>query len=88
MSSLYIVLRKQVKSWIYSSNISSWRGQEDDLVEDIVQEAITRTFEHIRQVECGEAKPVASLKAFSRTLTHNYYQDLRRHDLRLATCTS
>ncbi len=33
-SKLYSFLRPRVERWVYSSHISSWRGQEEDLVDE------------------------------------------------------
>lgn len=85
---LYSFLRPFVKRLVLSSGISSWRGQEEDIVEDIVQETITRVLKCIRRAECGEGMPVASPEGLSIVIARNYYEDLRRRDkrfVRLAT---
>src|SRR2546426_3201746 len=79
---LYSFLRPFVKRLVYSSAISSWRGQEDDLVEDIVQETIVRVFKCIRRAEIGEGTTIISPKALSIVIARNYYEDLRRRDRR------
>jgi DNA-directed RNA polymerase specialized sigma24 family protein len=81
--SLYSFLRLYIKPLVYSSGISSWRGQEDDIVEDIVQETIIRVLKCIRRAECGEGIPIASPKGLSIVIARNYYEDLRRRDRRL-----
>ncbi len=80
---LYTLLPFYVKRLVYSSGISSWRGQEEDIVEDIVQETIIRVLTCIRRADCGESTPIGSLKALSIVIARNYYQDLRRRDKRL-----
>ncbi len=80
---LYSFLPFYAKRLVYSSGISSWRGQEDDIVEDIVQETIIRVLKCIRRTECGEGAPIGSPKALSIVIAHNYYEDLRRRDKRL-----
>lgn len=79
---LYSFLRPFVKRLVFSSGISSWRGQEEDLVEDIVQETIVRVFKCLRRAEIGEGTIIISPKALSIVIARNYYQDLRRRDRR------
>jgi DNA-directed RNA polymerase specialized sigma24 family protein len=80
---LYSFLRPYVKRLVYSSGISSWRGQEEDLVEDIVQETITRVLKCTWRAEQGESIPIASPEGLSIVIAHNYYEDLRRRDRRI-----
>ena len=82
-TSLYSFLRPRVKRLVYSSGISSWRGQEDDIVDDIVQETVSRALKYARRAECGEVLPIASLEGLSIVIARNYYEDLRRRDRRL-----
>lgn len=79
---LYAFLRPFVKRLVFSSGISSWRGQEEDLAEDIVQESIVRVFKCIRRAEIGEGAIIISPKALSIVIARNYYEDLRRRDRR------
>lgn len=79
---LYSFLRPFVKRLVYSSGISSWRGQEEDLVEDIVQETIVRVLKCVRRSEGDEGIPIASPKGLSIVIARNYYEDLRRRDRR------
>src|SRR2546430_13123135 len=79
---LYSFLQPFVKRLVYSSGISSWRGQEEDIVEDIVQETIVRVLKCVRQAENGACPQIASPKALSIVIARNYYEDLRRRDRR------
>ncbi len=79
---LYSFLRPFVKRLVLSSGISSWRGQEEDIVEDIVQETITRVLKCMRRADCGEGIPIASPLGLSIVIARNYYEDLRRRDKR------
>jgi DNA-directed RNA polymerase specialized sigma24 family protein len=83
-SKLYSFLRPRVERWVYSSHMSSWRGQEEDLVDDIVQEAVIRTLKYARRAEQGEVSMIASFEGFSLKIAHNYLQDWRRRDWRLS----
>ncbi len=82
-SSLYSFLRPYVKRLVCSSGIPSWRGQEDDIVEDIVQETIIRVLRCIQRGESGEGVPIVSPEGLSIVIAQNYYEDLRRRDRRL-----
>ena len=82
-SRLYFSLQSSVNHHLYSSQISSWRGQERDLSEDVAQEAIVRTFLQIQKVQKGEATPILSLFHFSKKVATNHLHDIARKDFRL-----
>jgi DNA-directed RNA polymerase specialized sigma24 family protein len=84
---LYPLLCPAVKRWVYSAHIPSWRGQEEDIVTEIVQEAICRTFERMRKVGIQGAETVKSPEYFSKTIAHNYFVDLTRKDSRIIRLT-
>jgi DNA-directed RNA polymerase specialized sigma24 family protein len=81
-SQLYNVLRPTISSWIYNSGVASWRGQENDLIEDILQETIFRTFVFQQQAE-GAGTPIHNVTGFGSTVAYRLFIDLRRRDLRL-----
>jgi DNA-directed RNA polymerase specialized sigma24 family protein len=81
-SQLYNALRPTISSWIYSSGVASWRGQENDLIEDILQETIFRTFVFQQQAE-GAGTPIHNVTGFGSTVAYRLFIDLRRRDLRL-----
>jgi DNA-directed RNA polymerase specialized sigma24 family protein len=81
---LYPVLRSRVRYLVYSFALPSWRGQEEDIVEDIVQETARRLIERARKVERGEASPIQSVEHIMMTIAQNYCTDLRRHDRRVS----
>jgi len=80
---LYPSLESLAKYFVYTLHVPSWRGQEDDIVEDIVQETGRRLIERSRKAERGEAAPIDSLKNMMTAIAHNYCKDLGRHDRRL-----
>ena len=80
---LYGTLRPYVLGWVYSSGVSAWHGQENDIADDILQEAVIRTLKYIRLAESGKSLPIHSMTCFSRTVAHNHFRDLRRRELRL-----
>src|SRR5215467_8474125 len=80
---LYSFLRLYVRHLVYTSGMSTWHGQEDDIVDDIVQETTVRVLKCIRRAESGAGIPVASPEGLSIVIARNYYEDLRRRDRRL-----
>src|SRR5437660_6233637 len=84
LEELYIELRALVRYLVGCTRVPSWEGQQNDIIEDIVQETMRRLFERVRQGERGEKPPVQSLKHMMITIAYNYYRDLRRRDHRLS----
>ena len=82
LAELYPFLLSQVRRWVYSYNVPSWREQEEDVVEDIVQEAIVRTLNYIRRAEYRKTTLI-SLAHVSTTFARNYSLDMRRRDSQL-----
>ncbi len=80
---LYPLLESLARYFVYSSHVSSWQGQENDIVEDVVQETVRRMIEYARKAERGEALPIHSLKSMMRVVAQNYCKDMKRHDRRL-----
>lgn len=81
-SQLYSALRPTISSWVYHSGVSSWRGQENDLIDDILQETVVRTFVSQEQAE-GSGAPIHNVTGFGSTVAYRLFVDLRRRDLRL-----
>jgi DNA-directed RNA polymerase specialized sigma24 family protein len=79
---LYSTLRPAITGWVYHSGVASWRGQENDLISDILQEAVVRTFVCLEQAENSGA-PIHNVAGFSNTVAYRLFVDLRRRDLRL-----
>lgn len=50
---LYPLLRTRVRHLVNRLTIPVWHGQEEDLIEDIVQETMRRTLERWRKGERG-----------------------------------
>jgi RNA polymerase sigma factor (sigma-70 family) len=82
--SIYPSLRSLARYLVHTSPLPSWRGQEDDMAEDIVQETVRRVIEHAKKARRGEALPIQSLKQMATTVAYNYYRDLKRHDYRIS----
>ena len=83
-SNLYASLRTLARYLVYSFSVPSWRGQEEDIIEDIVQETVRRVIERARKAERGEADPIRSLKQMIAIIAQNYCTDLWRSDRRLS----
>src|ERR1051326_3033795 len=80
---LYSLLRPIVKHLVYSSRLPSWKGQEEDVVDDIVQEAITRLFQYSQRVERGEVARIDTIEHMIKVVALNYGRDLNRSESRL-----
>jgi DNA-directed RNA polymerase specialized sigma24 family protein len=80
---LYLLLRPLVKRWVYNSGVSSWRGQEDDVSEDIVQEAVYRLLKYALNADKGEAAPIEIPEHMVTVIAHNCFIDKWRKDSRL-----
>ena len=71
------------RSLVYSYRVPSWRGQEEDIAEDIVQETLRRLLERAQKACRGEADPIQSLHHMTTIIAQNYCRDIRRRDRRL-----
>lgn len=82
-NNLYHFLRVHVRVYVHRLSPPTWRGQEDDIVDDIVQEAIIRTYYYAERATRGEARPISSPELFSKTIAHNLCLDWHRKERRL-----
>jgi DNA-directed RNA polymerase specialized sigma24 family protein len=80
---LYPALESWARYFVYSLHFSFWQGQENDIVEDVVQETVRRMIEYARKAERGEAPPIHALKSMMKVIAQNYCKDLKRRDRRL-----
>jgi len=80
---LYSLLYSRVTFWVRSSHVNTWRKQQDEIVEEIVQEAITRTFLYAQRADRGETRSIDSLEWVSATIAYRCFVDLWRRDRRL-----
>jgi hypothetical protein len=83
---LYDFLGAQVRYWVCSSHVSLWQGQEEDIIADIVQEAVIRTFRYALVYsswrEGREDVSYKSLEQISTAIAYKEYRDLERQDSR------
>jgi DNA-directed RNA polymerase specialized sigma24 family protein len=66
-----------VKAWVYGAHIVIWRKQQDDIAEDITQEALMRVFATMKSTS------VVSLYGFCRITARNVFIDRIRKENRL-----
>jgi len=85
---LYPLLRSLAKRFVYSFDVTCWHGQEEDLVEDIVQETALRLLGYSERVEHGEAGPIQALEPMIWAIAYRYCIDRRRRDRRLMRITT
>jgi DNA-directed RNA polymerase specialized sigma24 family protein len=80
---LISILRPYARYFVYSAHVGYWYGQEEHIIEDVVQETVRRILERSQQAERGEASPIYSLEHMSVRIAHNYCIDKMRRDCRL-----
>src|SRR2546423_14813961 len=80
---LYPLLKTLAQRFVRTASVTSWRGQESDLVEDITQETCRRIIEYAQKAARGEVPPIRSLHRLVFTGASNYCKDLCRRDRRL-----
>jgi RNA polymerase sigma factor (sigma-70 family) len=83
-SALYPSLHSLACYLVRTSPLPCWRGQEDDIADDIAQETVRRVIERDQKAKRGEAPPIQSFKQTANTVAYNYYRDLKRHDYRVS----
>lgn len=80
---LYTVLRPPATLYVHMYAIPSWRGQEGDMVDDVIQETVMRMYGQTQRFAIEEKTSIRSLEAFCHTVARNYCCDLRRKERRL-----
>lgn len=80
---LYPRLRLIIRRQVYAFRLSAWSGQEEEIVEDILQETARRIIERTRKAEAGDAVPIFLLENMAVVTACNYCRDLRRRDQRI-----
>jgi DNA-directed RNA polymerase specialized sigma24 family protein len=79
---LYDKLRKPVATFVRRYKIPPWTGQEDDMVDDIIQETVMRLYKKFL-ASPDEVFSIQNMEAFAYTVAQRYCLDLRRKDKRL-----
>jgi DNA-directed RNA polymerase specialized sigma24 family protein len=85
---LYPSLRALAKHFVYAFHVPCWHGQEEEMVEDIIQETARRIIERFRRTEQGELAPVHSLEHMIWAIACHYCVDMNRRDRRLVRMPS
>jgi len=81
---LYHVTKGRVRKLVFRIDMpTSWKGQEADIVDDIVQETMVRILKYLRQAAREKKQMPQSLTAFALVIAKNFLLDLRRRELRL-----
>ncbi len=81
---LYPSLLSFARYFVFSLNVSSWYGQEEDIIQDVAQETVRRLLECLQKAERGERPPIQSLKSMMIVIAQNYCRDMNRHDRRIS----
>lgn len=76
------LLRPYVQRLVYSAHVIRWRGQEEDIVEDILQETARRMIEYSRRAEQGAVLPISAPERLSVTIARNYCRDIQQRERR------
>lgn len=79
---LYRLLRPLVRSWVYRAGVPVWQGQEQDIIEDIVQTSLEKIVKYARAMH-ARGVPICSFDHLSIVITRRCFFDLRRRELRL-----
>ena len=77
---LYPLLRSRVAQWVNTSRVPTWTRQRESIIEDLVQDALLKTFVYAQD---NEREEIDSLERFSAVTAYRCFVDLRRHDLRM-----
>ena len=63
---MYQSLQSLVRRLVFSFAVPAWHGQEEDIVEDIVQEAARKLIEYVRKAErCAPGRARRPAKVLS-----------------------
>jgi DNA-directed RNA polymerase specialized sigma24 family protein len=80
---LYLVLKPRVARWVCTTRIPLWTRQRNEIIEDIVQDAILKTFAYAQRAIRGEVRMIDSLESVSSVTAYHCYVDTRRRDQRM-----
>jgi DNA-directed RNA polymerase specialized sigma24 family protein len=81
--SLYQKLHPYVRKFVYSRRFSLSKGQENDVIEDLLQEAVIRVFKYARRASEGLVAPIDSLERFGYIIALNVCRDWWRKERRM-----
>lgn len=78
---MYQVVRPLARRLVWRSGI--WGGQEEDVAEDVVHDAIERLYRHMQRAEKGEVSPVEHPERMIIVIAQRCFLDRWRKDRRL-----
>ena len=79
---LYRQLTITVTRWVRSANLPTWKAQQEEIIDEIVQETMMKALKRIRRGESGELSPVYSVEGLCVCVAYNVFIDMVRHDRR------
>jgi|SRR6266487_1672976 len=85
---LYHQLRPFITKFVYGHRFSLSKGQENDIVEDLLQEAVIHIFKYMKRVAEGLVAPIDSLERFGYTTALNVCRDWWRKERHGLLCLS
>src|SRR5436305_7724441 len=85
---LYRQLTITVTRWVRSANLTTWKAQQEEIIDEIVQETMMKVLKRIRRGESGELSPVYSVEGLCVCVAYNVFIDMVRHDRRLVPLAS
>jgi len=77
---LYYKLRHCVRKFVYTHKFSLSKGQENDVVEDLLQETVVRVYKYAKRAAEGHVAPVESIERFGYTIALNVCRDWWRKE--------
>jgi len=78
--SLYHKLRPCIRKFVYAHRFSLSKGQENDIVEDLLQEAVIHVFKYAKRAAEGHVAPIDSIERFGYTIAMNVCRDWWRKE--------
>ena len=85
---LYDKLRPYIRKFVYSHRFSLNNGQENDVIEDLLQEAVIHIFKYMKRVAEGRVAPIDSLERFGYIIALNVCRDWWRKERHMQLCQS
>src|ERR1700737_281446 len=80
---LYLVLKPKVAYWVFTSRMPLWTRQRNEIIEDIVQDALLKTFVYAQKAQRGEVRMIDSLESIGSVTAYHCYIDAFRRDQRM-----
>lgn len=77
---LYRKLRPRIRNFVYSHKFSLIKGQEADIIEDLLQDAVMRVFKYAKRAKDGCATAIDSIERFGYITALNVCRDWWRKE--------